>query len=67
MGALLGCFVGKAGSSDKRPKPPLFDGPKFLSGGPSARLQGARKRLRVGMAEIIGKPMFLVLKPLAGD
>jgi hypothetical protein len=53
--------MGKAGSQDKRPKPPSFDSPKFLSGGPSARLQGAGKKLRVRMAEIIGKPVFLVL------
>jgi hypothetical protein len=53
--------MGKAGSQDKRPKPPSFNSPKFLSGGPSARLQGAGKKLRVRMAEIIGKPVFLVL------
>lgn len=67
MGALLGCLWAKQYLKDKRPKPPLLDGPKFLSGGSSARLQGSRKKLRVRMAEIIGKPVFLVRKPLPGD
>ena len=31
----------RAKSEGKRPKLILVDGPKFLSGGPSARLQGA--------------------------
>ena len=37
-----------------------FDSPKFLDGGPSARLQETRKRLRVMKSEVIGKPVFLV-------
>jgi hypothetical protein len=52
---------------DKRPKPPSFNGPKFLSVGPSARLQGAWKKLRVMKAELLRRPMFLVLSPLAGE
>jgi hypothetical protein len=55
-----GYLWAKPGSQDKRPKPPSFDSSKFLSGGPSARLQEARKKLRVRMAEIIGKPVFPV-------
>jgi hypothetical protein len=56
-----GCLWAKPGSQDKRPKPPSFDSSILLGGGPSARLQEARERLRVRMAEIIGKPVFLVL------
>jgi hypothetical protein len=51
----------KPGSQDKRPKPPSFNSSKFLSFGPSARLQEARERLRVRMAEIIGKLVLRVL------
>ena len=47
-------------SEHKRPKAPSFDSPKFLSGGPSAMLQGPRKKLKVMKVEIIGKPVFLV-------
>jgi hypothetical protein len=45
---------------DKRPKAPSFDSPKFLSGAPSAMLQGPRKKLKVMKVEIIGKPVLLV-------
>ncbi len=50
--ALFGCLLTKPESEDKRPKLPLFNGPKFLGSGSSARLQGAQKKLRVVQAEI---------------
>lgn len=35
--------------------------PKFPKGGPSAKLQGAQKELRVSIVEYVGKFAFLVL------
>jgi hypothetical protein len=50
--ALVNGLLAKPESADKRPKLPLFNGPKFLGSGSSARLQGAWKKLRVVQAEI---------------
>jgi hypothetical protein len=49
---LFSCLLVKPESADKRPKLPLFNGPKFLASGSSARLQGAQKKLRVVQTEI---------------
>ena len=51
--AVFSCLLVKPESEDKRPKSQPFDGPKFLSGGSSARLQGAQKKLRVAEAVIV--------------
>ena len=60
MGA-SGCLWAKPTPQDtKGLSLPSLDSPKFLNGGPSARLQGAREKLRVMKIEIIGKPGFLV-------
>jgi hypothetical protein len=53
------------GLEDKRPKFLSLNGPKFLVGGPSARLQGARKQLRVLKAEIVrSSECFSFFNPL---
>jgi hypothetical protein len=41
--------------------------PKFPRGGPSAKLQGAQKKLRVNKVEYIETFVFLGLQPLAGE
>ncbi len=51
--AAFSCLLVKPESEDKRPKYQPFDGPKFLSGGSSARLQGTQKKLRVAEAVIV--------------
>ena len=50
--ASFSCIPIKPESEDKRPKLSLFNDPKFLGSGSSARLQGAQKKLRVVQAEI---------------
>ena len=59
--AVFSCLLVKPESEDKRPKSQPFDGPKFLSGGSSARLQGTQKKLRVAEAVIVSKYVFFVL------
>ncbi len=51
--AVFSCLLVKPESEDKRPKSQPFDGPKFLSRGSSARLQGTQKKLRVAEAVIV--------------
>ena len=51
--AVFSCLLVKPESEGKRPKSQPFDGPKFLSGGSSARLQGTQKKLRVAEAVIV--------------
>lgn len=54
-------FWAKLGIEDKGPKTSSLDGSKFHSRGASVRLQGARKKLRVMSAEVVRKPVILVL------
>jgi hypothetical protein len=58
------CLLARPGSEDKWPKRPPFNGPKFLCSGPSVRLQGARKKLRVMRLRLSQDLYFLFINPL---